>query len=80
MPPLGLYFPLLPVNIEQIPLIRGIFIGQTQSNPNLLLYSGVVYRWGNTLIGALFIEMISVDSQVHITFMQIAGAKASRIE
>ena len=30
------YFPLLLVNIDQIPLIEGMFIGQIQSNPHLL--------------------------------------------
>ena len=30
------YFPLLSVNIDQIPLIWGMFIGQIQSNPHLL--------------------------------------------
>ena len=30
------YFPLLSVNIDQIPLIRGMFIGQMRSNPHLL--------------------------------------------
>ena len=29
-------FPLLSININQIPLIQGMFIGQTQSNPHLL--------------------------------------------
>ena len=37
MPPLGLYiFTLLYVNIDQIPLIRGMFVGQMRSNPHLL--------------------------------------------
>ena len=30
------YFPLLSVNIDQIPLIQGMFIGQIRSNPHLL--------------------------------------------
>ena len=30
------YFPLLSINIDQIPLIRGMFIGQIRSNPHLL--------------------------------------------
>ena len=30
------YSPLLSINIDQIPLIQGMFIGQIQSDPHLL--------------------------------------------
>ena len=49
--PLGLYiFALLFVNIDQIPLIWGMFRGQNEIKSPPLPVEG---RWGNTLIGAL---------------------------
>ena len=40
--PLGMYtFALLSVNIDQIPLIWGTFIGQMRSNPHLFASRGV---------------------------------------